>query len=240
MTSTDPAPSLTYQDYLRIDDLLNLAQPVSSPADSRVHAAELFFITAHQTAELWVRQVLVDVREAVLLLSATPQDVEQAAQHLLRAADILRLLRDNLNLLRRLPPVDFAQFRRLLGRASGAESVQFRELGQALGTQGAPSPLSEAVERLLADQATTSTDVYHNAPRNGPLDGLLEAMAELSQNYWQWQVMHVHIVLRAIGIKPGTGGTSGADYLMSRITIPFPELWAARAGVHSETGKDQR
>ncbi|HEY0713143.1 MAG TPA: tryptophan 2,3-dioxygenase family protein, partial [Polyangia bacterium] len=46
----------------------------------------------------------------------------------------------------------------------------------------------------------------------------------------EWRYRHVKMVERTIGLKRGTGGSSGAEYLRS--TVPdafFPELWAIRS-----------
>jgi tryptophan 2,3-dioxygenase len=44
-----------------------------------------------------------------------------------------------------------------------------------------------------------------------------------------WRHRHVLAVERQIGLKPGTGGSSGAAYLRSTLTRRFfPALWEAR------------
>ena len=232
MSSTPSATDLTYSSYLRLDELLELAQPTTSMGVPRVHVAELFFITAHQVSELWIRQALVDAREALRLLSSPQPDVEQAVQHLERSAEVVRLLGANLDVLHQLQPVDFAQFRKLLGSASGAQSQQFHDLGRMLGLHGQSSPLMEVVQRLVERLGTSPAEIYRDVPYSRPLDSLLEALTDLSQNCWRWQLMHVHIALRTIGTRRGTGGTTGAKHLADRLSIPFPELWAARAEVH--------
>jgi tryptophan 2,3-dioxygenase len=46
----------------------------------------------------------------------------------------------------------------------------------------------------------------------------------------QWRSRHVDMVERQIGTKPGTGGSSGGQYLRSRLALRyFPELWELRS-----------
>ena len=45
--------SLTYTDYLNIDELLNLQKPQSDPEEHD----EMLFIIIHQTYELWFKQI---------------------------------------------------------------------------------------------------------------------------------------------------------------------------------------
>ena len=59
----------TYGTYLGLPELLSLGQPVTPEHNSRMRAAEQFFIVAHQASELWLGQVLLDVNQAILLLT---------------------------------------------------------------------------------------------------------------------------------------------------------------------------
>jgi len=227
----------TYADFLRLPELLDKVVPRTPPRRRRVHAAEHFFLVAHQTSELWLKQVLLDVAEATD--AAAAQDLEQAAQYVERAADALHLLAAHVTILRRLQPADFAEFRPGFGDASGAQSAQFHALRAELGMDGSPSPLYRELLAALARQPTTLEDIYRRAPHGGALHRLAEAMAELSQAAWRWQLDHLETVNRVIGGERGTGGTSGAEHLAARLTAPFPELWAARARLHRSDGGAQ-
>ena len=45
----------------------------------------------------------------------------------------------------------------------------------------------------------------------------------------EWRYRHVKMVERTIGVKPGTGGSAGVEYLRSTLFKPaFPDLWAIR------------
>lgn len=226
---------VTYSGYLRLPELLGAVRPLSPPDDRRVHSAEHFFIVAHQTSELWLRQILVDLDDAVHAARADRAGV--AADAVARAAATLRLLADQVVLLRALAPRDFAEFRGRLGQASGAHSAQFRSLRGMLGVDGGSGPgdqgpLWAALVSAARRRGRTVGDVYAASDENDPLLRLAESMADLSQSYWAWQVGHVEVVRRAIGSARGTGRTSGAEYLAGRLGAPFPRLWEARTRLH--------
>ncbi len=56
-----------------------------------------------------------------------------------------------------------------------------------------------------------------------------ERLVDLDEGVQEWRYRHVKMVQRTIGTKRGTGGTAGADYLMTTLNQPaFPDLWAIR------------
>jgi tryptophan 2,3-dioxygenase len=57
-----------------------------------------------------------------------------------------------------------------------------------------------------------------------------ERLVDLDEGLQEWRYRHVKMVERTIGVKPGSGGSSGADYLRATLFKPlFPDLWAIRA-----------
>ena len=59
---------------------------------------------------------------------------------------------------------------------------------------------------------------------------LCERLVDLDEGLQEWRYRHVKMVERTIGTKPGTGGSSGAEYLRSTLGRPvFPDLWAIRS-----------
>ena len=59
---------------------------------------------------------------------------------------------------------------------------------------------------------------------------LCERLVDLDEGLQEWRYRHVKMVERTIGTKPGTGGSSGADYLKTTLGRPvFPDLWEIRA-----------
>ena len=66
--------------------------------------------------------------------------------------------------------------------------------------------------------------------RHPDLRALAELLVDLDEGVQEWRYRHVKMVERTIGFKPGTGGSSGAEYLRSTLFQPcFPDLWAIRS-----------
>ncbi len=73
----------------------------------------------------------------------------------------------------------------------------------------------------------TLIEIYRKDPTTS---ALCERLVDLDEGLQEWRYRHVKMVQRTIGTKPGTGGSSGADYLMTTLNQPmFPDLWAIRA-----------
>jgi tryptophan 2,3-dioxygenase len=78
---------------------------------------------------------------------------------------------------------------------------------------------SPALQALLID-------LYRN---DLPNMGLCERLVDLDEGVQEWRYRHVKMVERTIGAKPGTGGSSGAEYLRRTLfRSAFPDLWAIR------------
>lgn len=81
---------------------------------------------------------------------------------------------------------------------------------------------SEAV--LAAWQA-----VYREPERHWMLYELAEKLVDFEDYFRRWRFNHVTTVERIIGLKRGTGGTSGVSYLRKMLEVElFPELWKVR------------
>lgn len=71
--------------------------------------------------------------------------------------------------------------------------------------------------------------VYRDTERHWELYELAEKLVDLEDAFRQWRFRHATTVERVIGLKRGTGGTSGVDYLRRVLQVElFPELWRAR------------
>jgi tryptophan 2,3-dioxygenase len=69
-------------------------------------------------------------------------------------------------------------------------------------------------------------EVYRNRPA---LAELCERLVDLDEGLQEWRYRHVKMVQRTIGTRRGTGGSSGAEYLMTTLDKPlYPDLWAIR------------
>jgi tryptophan 2,3-dioxygenase len=223
---------LTYASYLHLDEVLGAQHPVV-PDDQGpgVRAAEHFFIVTHQAFELWFKQLLLDLADATERLSAPAADPEMALDHLQRAKSVLRLLVQQMVLFDHLSPRTFLAFRPYLGKASGSESGQFRDVQKALGIRGTTgSPVYLAFAGALEAAGLTLEGIYRQPSEAGVLYRLAEALVGISEEFWQLCAVHVQIAERTIGQRPGTGGTTGVSYLAESLegAKPFAELWDVR------------
>ena len=123
MTAT-PA-GMTYADYLKLGQLLTAQQPLSDLHD------EMLFIVIHQTKELWMKQMLHELRLAIELVEA--DRFAEAYKAMARISRIQAVMTLSWDVLSTLTPVDYLKFRDVLGTSSGFQSVQFRELEFRLG-----------------------------------------------------------------------------------------------------------
>ncbi|MGF7007637.1 tryptophan 2,3-dioxygenase [Aminobacter sp. BE322] len=83
---------------------------------------------------------------------------------------------------------------------------------------------SESEEVLTAWQA-----IYREPQRYWMFYELAEKLVDFEDYFRRWRFNHVTTVERIIGMKRGTGGTSGASYLKKMLEVElFPELWKVR------------
>ncbi len=123
MTAT-PA-GITYTDYLSLDELLGAQRPLSALHD------EMLFIVIHQTKELWLKQMLHELRLAIELVGE--DRFAPAYKAMSRVSRIQSVMTLSWDVLATLTPVDYTAFRNVLGTSSGFQSAQFRELEFRLG-----------------------------------------------------------------------------------------------------------
>jgi len=127
MTAT-PA-GMTYADYLKLDQLLTAQQPLSDLHD------EMLFIVIHQTKELWMKELLHELRFAIELVQA--DRFAEAYKAMARISRIQSVMTLSWDVLSTLTPVDYLKFRHVLGTSSGFQSEQFREIEFRLGLKEA-------------------------------------------------------------------------------------------------------
>ena len=109
----------------------------------------------------------------------------------------------------------FDSYLRYLSKVGYAvpEELVYRDLSQPLQ----PSAATQLILLL----------VYHD---DGEPAQVAERLVDLDEGFQEWRYRHVKMVERTIGDKPGTGGSSGAEYLRRTLFQPaFPDLWAIRS-----------
>ena len=125
---------MTYSEYLKIRELLELQQPCS---DGPEHD-ETLFIIIHQVYELWFKQQLHETDRLCTCL--VDNDIEVAMSTLKRMLTILKTMVGQVDILETMTPISFLSFRTFLSNSSGFQSSQFREFEFMLGARR-PGPL---------------------------------------------------------------------------------------------------
>ena len=233
---------VTYSSYLRVEELLALQQ------EPRAHD-ELLFVVLHQSHELWFKLVLHELDDATSLIAA--DRFPQAETRLRRIVTIMRQLIAQWDVLGTMAPAGYLEFRHALEGGSGFQSAQWREVEFASGLKDegyvdsawlsaeevarlrarlAADSLTDVFEAALARHGVTDVaDVLRGGPEHALLTMLAETLLDYDEAVGHWRHRHVLAVERQIGLKPGTGGSSGAAYLRSTLTRRFfPSLWEAR------------
>jgi tryptophan 2,3-dioxygenase len=249
---------LTYGSYLRLAELLDQQRLESDPP---AHD-ELLFITIHQVYELWFKQVLHELtasRDAMLagelwLAEHLLRRVHTIERTLTQQVDILETMtpQDFGEFRHRLSPASgfqSVQFREI-EFLSGAKDPSFVKRFRGL-TDAEKLRLEQRLQELTlwdaflvvlekAGFATDAEDDIRDALRKVAGDrGHYAAVWEIAEALLQhdelaaaWRARHVVMVERMIGTKPGTGGSSGAGYLRSRLDLRYyPLLWDLRTAL---------
>jgi len=138
---TDLTGTVDYQSYLGLAKILQAQHPLSDPP----HHDELLFIIQHQTAELWFKLIIHELKAAIAHLDA--DQPSPCLKVLARVKMIQNQLFDQWAVLETLTPTEYVQFRHVLGSASGFQSFQYRTVEFLLGNK------DRAVLPLFAHQS---------------------------------------------------------------------------------------
>ncbi len=247
-------PRLSYGSYLHVDELLGLQKPLSNPP----HHDETLFIVIHQAYELWFKQIMHEIEALIIRLgggdvlkgSRHLRRIHTIQALLERQVDILETMtpqdfnqfRDNLNPASGFQSFQFREIEFLCGLKATdhlkhleMDSVQRERLDQRL----AGRTLYDAVKQVLQERGFSVEThdglldafqtVYENEDRYYDLYSLLEDLIEFDERFLLWRGRHIRMVERMIGLKMGTGGSTGVSYLATTLDKKFfPELWEVR------------
>jgi tryptophan 2,3-dioxygenase len=148
---------LTYSDYLALHEVLSAQRPRSDPP----HHDEMLFIIQHQTSELWMKLIIHELEAAIRLVQA--DRLEACFKILARVKQVQEQLFNQWAVLATLTPSEYAQFRGVLGPASGFQSMQYRLVEFLLGNKDA-SYLSvfdhDPAARLRLETALNAPSLY--------------------------------------------------------------------------------
>jgi tryptophan 2,3-dioxygenase len=172
------------------------------------------------------------VQQVDILETMTPQDFLEFRQRLAPASGFQSVQ------FRELEFISGAKDEGFLRRFKGLTDAEKASLRRRLDE---PS-LWEAFTGLLAsrgldvegDEALTASlrRVAHDRASFGDLWALAEALILHDELAAAWRARHVVMVERMIGSKTGTGGSTGAAYLRSRLEMKYyPLLWDLRSAL---------
>jgi len=116
---------MTYGGYLALEELLSAQRPLSQCHD------ELLFIIIHQTKELWLKQIIAELKTASALIRT--DRLTEVHKILSRVSRIQAVMTLSWDILSTMTPADYLKFRGVLGTSSGFQSGQFREVEFLLG-----------------------------------------------------------------------------------------------------------
>ncbi|WP_134494311.1 tryptophan 2,3-dioxygenase [Microvirga pakistanensis] len=75
-------------------------------------------------------------------------------------------------------------------------------------------------------------DIYRHSNEHFDLYELAEELVDLEDSFQQWRFRHMKTVERIIGMRRGTGGSTGVTYLRKALDrYFFPELWSVRGNL---------
>ena len=244
-------PTLSYNSYLRVRDLINLQDCRSDPA----HHDELLFITVHQAYELWFKQILHELDASIMLLGE--DRLISAARAVQRIVEIEKLLVSQIHILESMTPISFLAFRDELNPASGFQSMQFREIEFSSGLKDESilrefenDPYAQERLKLRMETPTLAEAFFATLERRGlGFDNdsssvrekrgraileilthfetryeefqLAEALMEHDEYFSLWRSHHIKMVERMVGAKRGTGGSEGVGYLKTTLDKKF-------------------
>ena len=248
---------LSYGSYLRVEDLLQQQVLVSDPAAHdellfiTVHQVyELWFkqmlheLTAARDRMLagdayLPRKALqrvhviarVLIQQIQVLETMTPQDFLAFRAHLSPASGFQSVQFRELEFLSGAR--DPAYVERMRQASTAEQERMWRRLDEPslwdaflrlVEMRGLP--MSDEEQRRASLLQIARAQPFEHADLWDLAEGLLEHDSLASQ----WRSRHVDMVERQIGTKSGTGGSSGAPYLRTRLAVRYyPELWELRS-----------
>ncbi len=124
---TDFKDEMSYGDYLKLDQLLSAQHPLSTQHD------EMLFIIIHQSSELWLKLASHELNRALDCIRQN--NFGPAFKVISRVKHIFIQLTQSWNILSTLTPSDYLDFKDVLGRSSGFQSVEYRKLEFLLGNK---------------------------------------------------------------------------------------------------------
>ncbi|HMW22289.1 MAG TPA: tryptophan 2,3-dioxygenase [Burkholderiaceae bacterium] len=176
----DFSGDMSYGDYLQLDTVLNAQKPLSPDHN------EMLFIVQHQTAELWMKLMLHELRAAVGAIAR--DELPPAFKMLARVSKIMEQLVHAWDVLATMTPPEYSAIRPYLGRSSGFQSWQYRCIEFSLGNKNAAMlrPHAHRPDLLaIVEAAWRAPGLYDEALRLLARRGLAVPSTHLERDWTQ-------------------------------------------------------
>jgi tryptophan 2,3-dioxygenase len=249
---------LSYGTYLRIPELLSVQSPLADPPAND----EMLFIVVHQAFELWFKEMLFELESARANMFSGDTHrarhqltrVHVIERLLIQQIEVIETMlpqdflefRSNLDPASGFQSVQFREIEFISGLKKDsylhvaetedetsrlerrlAEPTLWDAFCALLERSGLPMPPDdEEARRTSLTKMARDRDAFADA------FALSEALLTHDELFAVWRIRHILMVVRQIGSKPGTGGSSGATYLRTTLEKRFyPELWDIRSNL---------
>ena len=176
----DFSKSMSYGDYLHLDEILNAQHPLSPAHD------EMLFIVQHQTSELWMKLMLHELHAAIACIAQ--EKLPDAFKMLARVSRIMEQLVNAWTVLSTMTPPEYTAMRPYLASSSGFQSAQYRCIEFALGNKNAAmlKPHAHRADLLAqVDAAYRAPSLYDESLRLLARHGLPVPADRLERDWTQ-------------------------------------------------------
>ena len=176
----DFSKSMSYGDYLHLDEILNAQHPLSPAHD------EMLFIVQHQTSELWMKLMLHELHAAVQCIAQ--ERLPDAFKMLARVSRIMEQLVSAWTVLSTMTPPEYTAMRPYLANSSGFQSAQYRCIEFLLGNKNAAmlKPHAHRADLLAqVDAAYRAPSLYDESLRLLARHGLPVPADRLDRDWTQ-------------------------------------------------------
>lgn len=184
----DFSSSMSYGDYLQLDQLLSAQKPLSPDHN------ELLFIIQHQTSELWMKLMVHELTAAIN--NITEENLGEGFKKLSRVSKIMEQLVHAWDVLATMTPPEYSAIRPYLANSSGFQSAQYRCIEFSLGNKNAAmlKPHAHHPDRLaMVDKAYQAPSLYDRSLQLLAKRGIAVPSSYLNRDWTQAYVANAEV-----------------------------------------------
>lgn len=184
----DFSSSMSYGDYLQLDQLLSAQKPLSPDHN------ELLFIIQHQTSELWMKLMVHELTAAIN--NITEENLGEGFKKLSRVSKIMEQLVHAWDVLATMTPPEYSAIRPYLANSSGFQSAQYRCIEFSLGNKNAAmlKPHAHHPDRLaMVEKAYQAPSLYDRSLQLLAKRGIAVPSSYLNRDWTQAYVANAEV-----------------------------------------------